>query len=110
MAIRSRRETELKVAGARLPIKVNGKQPNVWIDSGSPISIFTIGELKPTLGTAGVKVKAPAPADDEFRDYGNNPLRLLGTMDVLLETNGWVTNANIRVIGGSRKSIIERET
>ena len=109
MAIRSRRETELKVAGARLPIKVNGKQPNVWIDSGSPISIFTVGELKPTLGTAGVKVKAPAPADDEFRDCGNNPLRLLGTMDVLLETNGWVTNANIRVIGGSRKSIIGRD-
>ena len=108
MAIKSRRETELKVAGDRLPIKVNGKQTNVWIDSGSPISIFTIGELKRTLGTAGVNVKAPAPEDDEFRDYGNNPLRLLGTMDVSLETNGWVTNANIRVIGGSRPSIIGR--
>ena len=30
-------------------------------------------------------------------------------MDVLLETNGWVTNANIRVIGGSRPSIIGRD-
>ena len=109
MAIKSRRETELKVAGARLPIKVNGKQTNVWIDSGSPISIFTIGELKRTLGTAGVNVKAPAPEDDELRGYGNNPLRLLGTMDISLETNGWVTNANIRVIGGSRPSIIGRD-
>ena len=36
MAIKSRNETELKVTGARLPIKVNGKQTNVWIDSGSP--------------------------------------------------------------------------
>ena len=54
-------------------------------------------------------MKAPTPEDDEFRDYGNNPLRLLGTMDVLLETNGWVTNANIRVIGGSRPSIIGRD-
>ena len=54
-------------------------------------------------------MKAPAPEDDEFRDYGNNPLRLLGTMDVSLETNGWVTSANIRVIGGSRPSIIERD-
>ena len=26
-----------------------------------------------------------------------------------METNGWVTNANIRVIGGSRPSIIGRE-
>ena len=109
MAIKSRRETEIKVAGARLPIRVNGKQTNVWIDSGSPTAIFTIGKLKRTLGTAGVNVKAPAPEDDEFRDYGNNPLRLLGTMDVLLETNGWVTNANIRVIGGSRPSIIGRD-
>ena len=109
MAIKTRRETEIKVAGARLPIKVNGKQTNVWIDSGSPNSIFTIGELKRTLGTAVVNVKAPVPKDDEFRDYGNNHLRLLGTMDVLLETNGWVTNANIRVIGGSRPSIIGRD-
>ena len=97
------------MAGARLPIKVNGKQTNVWIYSGSPISIFTIGKLKRTLNTACVNVKAPAPEDDEFRDYGNNPLRLLGTMDVLLETNGWVTNANIRVISVSRPSIIGRD-
>ena len=54
-------------------------------------------------------MKAPASEDDEFRDYGNNPLRLLGTMDVLLETKGWVTNANIRVIGGSRPSNIGRD-
>ena len=109
MAIKSRRETELKVAGFRLPIKVNGNQTNVWIDSGSPISIFTIAELKRTLGTADVNVKAPAPEEDEFRDYGNNTLRLLGTMDVSLETNGCMTNANIRVIGGSRPSIIGRD-
>ena len=109
MAIKSWRKTELKVAGARLPIKINGKQTNVCIDTGSPISIITIGDLKWTLGTAGVNVKAPAPEDDEFRDYENNPLRLLGTMDVSLETNGWATSANIRVIGGSRTSIIGRD-
>ena len=54
-------------------------------------------------------MKAPAPEDDEFRDYGYNPLRLLGTMDVSIETNGWVTYANIRVIGVSRPSIIGRD-
>ena len=109
MAIKSRRETELKVTGARLPIKVNGKQTNVWIDSGSRISIITIGELKRTLGTAGVNVKAPEPEDDECRDYGNNPLRLLRTIEVSFETNGWVTSTNIRVIGGSRPSITGRD-
>ena len=30
-------------------------------------------------------------------------------MDVSLETNGWLTNANIRVIGGSRPSTIGRD-
>ena len=109
MAIKSRRETELKVAGARLSIKINGKQTNVWIDSGSTISIFTVRELKRTLGTAGVNVKKPAPEDDEFRDYGNNPLRLLGKINVSLETNGWVTDANMKVIGGNRPSIIGRD-
>ena len=48
MAIKSRKENELKVAGAKLPIRINGKQTSVWIDSGSPISIFTVGELKRT--------------------------------------------------------------
>ena len=108
MVIKSWRGTELKVAGARLPIKINGKQTNVWIDSGSPISIFTVEELKRTLGTAAVNLKAPAPENDEFTNYGNNPLRLLGTMKVSLETNGWVTDANIKVIGGNKPSIIGR--
>ena len=65
MSIKSRKETELKVDGARLPIKINGRQTNVWIDNGSPISTFTVGELKRTLDTAGVNVKAPIPGDDE---------------------------------------------
>ena len=52
---------------------------SVWIDSGTPISIFTIGELRNILGTAGVKVNELKPEDNEFRDYGNNPLHLLRT-------------------------------
>ena len=109
MAIKSRKETEVKVAGARLPIKINGRQTNVWIDSGSPISILTVGELKRTLGTAGVNLNELIPEDDELKDYGNNPLRLLGTMNGLLETNGWATEARIKVIGGNRPSIIGRD-
>ena len=99
MAIQSWNETELKVAGAGLPTKINGRQTNVWIDSGSPISIFTVGELKRTLGTPSVNLNELVPDDDEFRDYGNNPLRLLGTMNVLLETNEWATEARIEVVG-----------
>ena len=49
IALRHKRFTELKVAGAQLPIRTNGKAGRVWIDSGSPISIFTIGELRRNL-------------------------------------------------------------
>ena len=48
-AIHSRKETEIKVAGAKLPIKMNGKQTSVWIESESPTSVFIIGELRRTL-------------------------------------------------------------
>ena len=89
----------MEVAGAGLPIKINATQTNVCIDSGSPISIFTVVELKRTLGTAGVNLNELMPEDDKFRDYGNNLLRLLGTLKVSLETNGWETEARIKLVG-----------
>ena len=58
------------------------------------------------MDTAGVILNELKPEDDEFRDYGNNPLRLLRTMTVLLETNRWAIEARIKVIGGNRPSII----
>ena len=109
MAIKRRGVTELKVAGAQLPIKVNGKPTRVWIDSGSPISIFTIGELRKTLGTSGVKLDNLTEEDNAFRDYGNNPLQMIGTMAVTIQSNGWKIQARIKVIGGNRPSIIGRD-
>ena len=107
--IRSNNRTELKVAGAKMPIAINGKKTSVWVDSGSPKSIFTIEELRRTLGTSGVHLKELAPEDQDFRDKGNNPLSLLGTMQVQLTLNGWKTIATIKVIGGNRPSIIGRD-
>ena len=70
MATKHKRVTELKVAGAQLPNKVKGKFIRVWIDSGSPISIFTIGELRKTLGSSGVKLDDLTEEDNAFWDYG----------------------------------------
>ena len=109
MSIRRKEEEELRVAGAKLALKINGKATQAWIDSGSPISIFTIGELKRTLGTANVHLKPLDPKDDQFRDYGNNPLKFLGKMQVTLHSNGWTSSADINVIGGCRPSIIGRD-
>ena len=48
------------------------------------------------------------PKEQEVRDYGNNPIHLLGAMRVELVSNGWVTSALIKVIGGTVPSIIGR--
>ena len=109
MSIRRKEETELRVAGAKLALRINGKATQAWIDSGSPISIFTIGELKRTLGTVNVLLKPLDPKNDQFRDYGNNPLKFLGKMQVTLHSNGWTCSADINVIGGCRPSIFGRD-
>ena len=46
MAVRAKKNADLHVAGAKLPTKINGRKTSVGIDSGPPISIFTIGELR----------------------------------------------------------------
>ena len=109
MAVRAKKNAEFCVAGAKHPIKINGQKTSVWIDSGLPITNFTIGELRKTIGAAGIKLQEVDPKDQELRDYGSNPIRLLGTMRVELVSNGWVTSASIRVIGVTRPSIIGRD-
>ena len=109
MAIKHKRFTELKVADAQLPIKINGKTTRARIDSGSPISIVTIGELRKTLGASGIKLETLSEEDNLFRDYGNNPLQMIGTMAVTIQSNGWKIHARITVIGGNHPSIIGRD-
>ena len=41
---------------------------NIWIDSASPISIFTIGELRRTLGASGIKLDTLSKEENAFRD------------------------------------------
>ena len=84
---------------------MNGKSTRVWIESGSPISIFTIGELRRTLEASGIKLDALSNEDNAFRNYGNNPLQMTGTMAVTLESKDWKINARIKV----RPSIIGRD-
>ena len=109
MAVRTKNYTELRVAEAKLPIMIYGRKYRVWIDSGSPVSIFTINELRRTLGAVGIKLQEVETRDQEFRDYGNNPINLLGTMKVELASNGWTTSAVLKVIEGARPSIIGRD-
>ena len=102
MSVRSRC-TQLEFAGAQLPLQIHWKTARVWIHSGPPISILTIGELKYTLGASNVRLEELTPEGNEFRDYVNNPLKLMGTIDVRFKSNDWETIARIRVIGDNRR-------
>ena len=66
MSIRSKNKTELRVAGAKSPIAKYGKKTSVWVDSGSPISIFRIGELKKTLSATGVNLRELTSEKQDF--------------------------------------------
>ena len=57
MAIRRKKETLLKVDRPKLKIYINGHPINIWIDSGSPISILTLDDLKKTVGRTGINLK-----------------------------------------------------
>ena len=61
----------------------------VSLNSGSPISIFNIGELRKTLGVSSMKLEALATEDKIFSVLRENKLRLRGLMQFNLESNGW---------------------
>ena len=109
MAISRKKETLLKVAGPKLEIYLNGHPMNIWIDSGSPISMLTLDDLKKTVGRAGINLKQDDIEDDEFRDYSNNRIKMLERMELELASNGRKTKAEVRVFGGTRPSIVGRD-
>ena len=78
-------------------------------NSADEEAFFTIGELKRALGASGIKLDALSNEDNAFWDYGNNPLQMIGTMAITLESIGWKINARIKIIGGNRPSIIGRD-
>ena len=106
MAIRRKKETLLKVGGPKFKIYINEHPRNIWIDRGSPISILTLDDLKKRGGRAGINLKQDDIEDDEFRDYISNRIKILGRIELELASNGWKTEAEVRVIGGTRPSIV----
>ena len=109
MAVRSKNNAELKVGGAKISNTINERKTSVWIDIESQISKFTIWEFPKSLDTAAIKLQDIESKDQEFRDYGTNPIHLLGTMNPELVSNGWATSASIKLIEGTRPSIKGRD-
>ena len=103
---RKKNETELKIPGARVQVEVSGKKMWLWIDSGSPVTIFSITDLQTTLGKANIQLQ---PSKDEFLYYNNNRINILGKVAVMMSLNGWAAPAQVSVISGNHQSILGRD-
>ena len=68
ISIKRRQEEELKIAETKLALKTTVHSTQAWFDSGSPISVFTIGELKRTLGKQNMQLQPKDPKGNPFRD------------------------------------------
>ena len=103
---RKKNETELKIPGARVQVEVSGKKMWLWIDSGSPVTIFSITDLKTTLAKANIQLQ---PSKDEFLDYNNNRINILVKVTVMISLNSWAAPAQVSVISRNHQSILGRD-
>ena len=105
-SIKKKNVTELKIPGARVQVEVLGRKMWLWVDSGSPVTIFSITDLKATLGKTNIQLQ---PSQDEFLDYNNNRIHILGNVAVTMALNGWAAPAQVSVISGNHQSILRRD-
>ena len=104
-----------------LHIGGNGQQPLIMkgkiniqafakmIDSGSPITIFTQDDLRKFL-KVDVIFARPLPKTEQFVDYNNKPLNLLGfvTADVKVGKRT-IKNARIVITRDGKRPLIDRD-
>ena len=106
MSIRKKNAIELKISSGRVKVQVSGKKMWLWVDSGSPVTIFSVTDLKTTLSKTNLQQQ---PTREDFFDYNNNRTHILRKIAVTMALNGWVTPAHVSVIAGSHKSILGRD-
>ena len=86
---------ELKIPGARVQVEVSGMKMWLYVDSGSPVTILSMTDLKATLGKTYIQLQ---PSQDEFLDYNNNRIQILGKVAVTMALNGWPASAQVSLI------------
>ena len=106
MSIKKQNVTELKIPGARFQVEVSGRKMWLWMDSGSAVTILSITDLKPTLGKTNNQLQ---PSQDEFLDYNNNQIHILGKVAVTMALNGRAAPVQVSVISGNHQSILGRD-
>ena len=78
----------------------------LWVDSGSPVTIFSMTYLKAALGKTNFRLQ---PSQEEYLDYNNNQIHILGKVAVTMAPNGWAAPAQVSVIAGNHQSILGRD-
>ena len=106
MSIKEKNAMEKKIPGARVQVEVSGKKMWLWVDSASRVTIFSMMDLKATLGKTNIQLQ---PSQEEFLDYNNNRIHILGKVAVTMALNGWAAPAQVSVISGNHQSILGRD-
>ena len=88
MSIKKKNVMELKIPGARNQVE----------DSGSPVTIFSMTDMKATLGKTNTQLQPP---QDEILDYNNNRIHILGKLAMTMALNGWAGPAQVLVKSGN---------
>ena len=65
------------------------------VESGSPVTIFSMTDLKAALGKTNFILQ---PSQEEFLDYNNNKIHMLGNLAVTMALNGWAAPAQVSVM------------
>ena len=77
----------------------------LWVDSGSPVTFFSMTDLKTALG----KTFHLQPSQEEFLDYNNNRIHILGKVALTMALNGWAAPPQVSVISENHQSILGRD-
>ena len=98
MSIKKKNVMEVKIPGARDQVEVSGRKMWLWVDSGSPVTNFSMTDLKATLDKTNFQ---PQPSQEEYLDYNNNRIHILGKVAVTMPLNGWAAPAQVPVSAGN---------
>ena len=86
--------------------KINNQPFSTMIDSGSPITIFTQADLRELL-KVDVILASPMPKSEQYADYNNKPLNLLGFTNLNVKVGKrTIKNARIVISKDGKRSLI----
>ena len=89
--------------------KINNQAFSTMIDSGSPITIFTQADLREIL-KVDVIFAGPMPKTEQYVDYNNKPLNLLGYTTANVKVGKrTIKNARIVISRDGNRSLIGRD-